>query len=98
MGDREKIIMSAKDIGVLRLDKPTRLDRLMALCIKVHPSYGGFDAGKCCDGQHGAIYTIEEPKPGVWRIRITDPVSKDSISGVGPTKDAALDALKERLR
>lgn len=97
-GDREKITISAKDVGKLTLGKPTRLERLMALCIKVHPTYGTFDQGKCCNGSHGAIYTIEEPEPETWRVRITDPISKDSMSGVGPTKDAALDALEAKLK
>lgn len=98
MDGREKITISAKDVGTLRMTQPTRAERLQALCEKKHPSYAAFATGGCCEGKHGAIYNIQQLGPTKWQARITDPVSGDSLGGVGETLDAAITALEGKIK
>lgn len=77
---------------------PSLKDRLLALCERMHAGYKDFDEKGCCDSAHGAIYRIEEPSPGMRRLRITDPMTGDSISASGPTLEAAIASLEEKLK
>jgi len=76
---------------------PTRAERLQALCEKVHPSYTDFATGGCCEGTHEAIYVVKQLAPNKWNVRITDPLSGDSLGGVGETLDAAISALEGKI-
>lgn len=76
---------------------PTRAERLQILLEKVHPPYKDFPSGGCCDATHGAIYELKESEPGKWKIRITDPVTGDSLGGVGETADAAITMLEGKI-
>jgi len=99
---RETMVVSAADVGTITADElagpPSRKDRLLALCERMHAGYKNFDEKGCCDSAHGAIYRIEEPSPGMRRLRITDPMTGDSISASGPTLEAAIAGLEEKLR
>lgn len=81
------------EIGV----RKTRAERLQALCEKVHPSYKDFAAGGCCDVNHEAIYVVKQLAPTMWNVRITDPLSGDSLGGVGETLEAAITMLEGKI-
>lgn len=101
MATPEKIVVTKADVGELAIEKPapTKKDRLHALVAKIHPPFEGFEErGHCCEGVHDPVYRIEEPKPGLRRIRITDPATGDTISGTGATLDEALTALEAKLK
>ena len=61
----------------------TRAERLAVLCERM---------------AQGATYIIQQQGPRAWQVRVTDPVSGDSIGGVGETIDAALTALEAKIR
>lgn len=100
MDGKEKVTLSAKDVGKLTLAKKTRAERLQALCEKVHPAYKDFATKGCCEGAHGCLYDSKQIRlvPPQWKVVITDPVTGDALGGVGETIDAALTMLEGKIR
>ncbi len=64
--------------------------KLAPAAAAVYQDSGEWPAGTC-------PYVIETLGDGRRRVRVTDPVSGDSIGAVGPTTWAAITALAEKL-